>query len=206
VRVHIYENKIFSDVVLSVQLFFLPPEYKMSVRRAYFKNVEASVIDASQNEVIVSLANRLSAVETGKADASALGAKADLIYVDSEIGGVNSTLQEKLDISTASATYATAMSVMQKADSSYVESRLNTLDGSKADASQLLTIQQDVSTARSIAEAAQLSANTKLDIGTYQARVAAENAFISALKDVLYIESSAGSNTEYDYSVLGLSA
>ena len=178
----------------------------MSVRRAYFKNVDQAAIVADQASSLLSLASRLSAVETGKADVTAMNAKADQSYVDSEIGEVNSTLLNKLDVSTASATYATATSVMLKADTSYVESQLISLGNAKANASDLLQVQQDVSLVRSTAEAAQQSANSKVDSSTYQQRVAAENAFITALKDVLYIESSPGSNTEYDYTGLGISA
>ena len=182
----------------------LRPVYKMATRKAYFKSVSQEQVDADQASAILSLGSRISAVETGKADASAVAGKADQSYVDSAVGAVDTKVDAKLDTSVANATYATAISVMQKADSSYVESRINSLEGSKADASQLLTVQQDVSTARSIAEATQLSVGTKLDIGTYQARVAAENAWIGAVKDAIFIESEAGSSVEFNYASLGL--
>ena len=180
----------------------LRPVYKMATRKAYFKSVSQEQVDADQASAILSLGSRISAVETGKADASAVAGKADQSYVDSAVGAVDTKVDAKLDTSVANATYATAISVMSKAEQTYVDGALL----SKANASDLQSIQDTIGTVQNSVQSQQLLLNGKVDTSTYTQRVAAENAFITALKDVLYIESSAGSNTEYDYTGLGLSA
>jgi len=184
--------------------FFGRLSYKMAARKAYFKAISQEQIDADQASALLSLGSRVSAVESGKADASAVAAKADVSYVDSAVGEVATALDSKLSISQAAATYATAISVLQKADIAYVEGQINNLATSKADASDVLALQQQVSPLSASVIGLQSQVANKQDATAAQQRVSAENAFIGALKEALFLESAPGSGVEYDYSALGL--
>jgi len=176
----------------------------MAARKAYFKAISQEQIDADQASALLSLGSRVSAVESGKADASAVAAKADVSYVDSAVGAVAADVAGKLDITQAAATYATASAVLQKADVAYVEGQINNLATSKADASDVLALQQQVSPLSASVIGLQSQVANKQDATAAQRRVSAENAWISAVKEAVFIESAPGSNTEYDYSALGL--
>jgi len=176
----------------------------MAARKAFFKYVDQETIDQGQAAALLSLAGRMSAVETGKADAADVAAKADVAYVDSAVGAVAADVAGKLDITQAAATYATAISVSQKADIAYVEGQVNNLASSKANASDLLALQQQVSPLSASVIGLQSQVANKQDATAAQQRVSAENAFFSALKEAIYIESAPGSGAEYDYTPLGL--
>jgi len=176
----------------------------MATRRAYFKAISQEQIDADQASALLSLGSRVAAVETGKADVSAVAAKADVSYVDSAVGAVDTKVDAKLDASVASATYATASQLFQKADIAYVEGQINNLAASKANASDLLDLQQQVSPLSASVIGLQSQVAAKQDATVAQQRVAAENAWISAVKDAVFIESAPGTGVEYDYSALAL--
>jgi hypothetical protein len=187
----------------SVRLFFGCLNYKMSVaRKAYFKHISQEQIDADQASALLSLGSRVTAVESGKADVSALDAKASVAYVDSSVGAVASDVAGKLDASVAQATYATAQSVLAKADQSYVEGALL----SKANSSDLLALQDRVVPVENQLSGLNSALNGKVDVTQHQARISNENAWIAAVKEAIFIESAPGSAAEFDYSALGITA
>lgn len=177
----------------------------MAARKAYFKAISQEQIDADQASALLSLGSRVAAVETGKADAAAVAAKADVAYVDAAVGAVDAKADLKLDASMA-ANYATASQLLQKADIAYVEGQINSIAAVKADASIVQTLSSDVAQHTNQLIGLNQQVQQKQDASQASQRVAAENAFISALKDALYVESAPGSGSEFDYAGLGLSA
>jgi hypothetical protein len=175
----------------------------MATRKAYFKAISQEQIDADQASALLSLGSRVSAVETGKADASAVADKADQSYVISVVGAVDAKVDAKLDAS-AAAGFATASALLQKADIAYVEGQITGLAAQKADATVVQEMSSQVSSHTSQLIGLNQQVSLKQDASTANQRVAAENAWIGAVKEALFIESAAGSNTEYDYSGLGM--
>jgi hypothetical protein len=175
----------------------------MATRKAYFKAISQEQIDADQASALLSLGSRVSAVETGKADASAVADKADVAYVVAAVGAVDIKVEAKLDAS-AAAGFATASALLQKADIQYVEGQINGLAALKADANVVQGLSSDVNSHNIQLISLNQQMGLKQDASTANQRVAAENAWIGAVKEALFIESAAGSNTEYDYSGLGM--
>jgi hypothetical protein len=172
----------------------------MATRKAYFKAISQEQIDADQASALLSLGSRVSAVETGKADASALASKAEQSYVDSTVGAVDTKVDTKLSISAAAAEYATISALSSKAE----QSSLVALEVQKADASVVATHQTDIANLQLGVQSLSTSLNGKAEASSVQQRVAAENAWIGAVRDAIFIESEAGSNVEFNYATLGL--
>lgn len=125
----------------------------------------------------------LESVVAGKADSSAVAGLASVAYVDDEVATLNTSIGAKANASDLSTLETT---VAGKASSATV-SALATEVAGKASASDLST-----------------GLAGKLDVSVHDARVTNENNLFEALKDALFIESVAGSNTEFDYAGNGL--
>jgi hypothetical protein len=175
----------------------------MAARKAYFKAISQEQIDADQASALLSLGSRVAAVETGKADAAALATKAEVSYVDSAVGTVDAKVDLKLDASQAS-NYATASQLLQKADIAYVEGQINSIAAVKADASVVQSLSSDVSSHTNQLVGLNQQVQNKQDASQASQRVAAENAWIGAVKEAIFIESAPGSAAEFDYTTLGL--
>ena len=174
----------------------------MSVPRvAYFKNLNQAAVDADQATALLSLGSRVSAVETGKADASAVADKADVAYVNSTVGAVDAKVDTKLGVSDAAAQYATISALSSKAEQSSVVA----LQVQKADASTVAQHDTDIANLQLGVQSVSTSLNGKVDSSIANQRVAAENALFEAIKASIHIDG-ATPGVEYDYAGLGLSA
>ena len=172
-------------------------------RTAYFKNVNPTVgLDASQNQMLVTLSGQI-ATKAEQADlTSGLANKADS-------SAVTYALSSKADVSAVtslSANLASEVIAREGAVSDLsvaVDDKLAlkavkaTVDASVSALGQLITATSD-----SLTVSIDNLANTKLATSVYDARIVNEAVFFDSVKNSIVFNDAAG--VELDYAALGL--
>jgi hypothetical protein len=119
----------------------------------------------------------------------------------------SSVQQLQINVEAASTTATNAFTVATTAKSGATQA-LQAAQSAEADAAQASAavegVQAAITAAQSAADGAATAVTTLSNAA--DARITAENAFFTAFRDGVFLESTAGSNAEYDYTALGLAA
>jgi hypothetical protein len=177
----------------------------MASRIAYFKVHGANGL-ALASDVTDSLASKANSSDVTdalalKADASDLALKADAtdltglassanVYSKTEADGLLANKLESADI----ANKLEASDIADKVDSSYLGQVVNDINDALGNRAQVNSVYTITSMDALLSD--------KLDASVHSSRVTAENNFIEALKDALFVESAPGSGSEYVYTDL----
>ena len=133
----------------------------------------SGTVDAKADAVDVYSKTAADALLADKLVAADIADKADSSYLQQVLDGVNEALGNRAQVNAVYSITAMDALLVDKADASALASKLEASD-----------------------------IDGKLDTSVHDARVTAENQFYNAMIESLYLESSVGSGTEFDYTGL----